>query len=135
MNTLSLVEVEERSRAAWDRARQLRAKGVGDAQHEVSTRPLVRWEISAAIMAPILRELPSLPPRMVAAELERRLGVRVSSKTVERMRLRLDLAPTNTRGERIQMARAAAKASRVTGGRPKNRVAARKANPEIVAVE
>ena len=98
---------------------------------------MVRWEISAAIMAPILRESFRLcRPRMVAAELERLLGVRVSSKTVERMRLRLDLAPTNTRGERIQMARAAAKASRVTGGRPaRSRVAARKANPEIVAVE
>ena len=128
MNTVSLDDDVERSRAAWDRARQLRAKGVGDANREAAAA-------RAAVMAPILREFPALPPRMVAAELERRVGVRVSYKTIERARQRLGLAAPNTRGERIKMARAAAKASRVTLGRPKNRAAARNANPEIVAAE
>ena len=50
MNTLSLGEIVERSRAAWDQARQLRAKGVGDANREAAAA-------RAAVMAPILREL------------------------------------------------------------------------------
>jgi hypothetical protein len=127
MNILSLNEVVERSRAAWDRARQLRAKGVGDANRQAAAA-------RAAVLAPILRELPSLPPRMVADELERRVGVRVSYKTIERARQRLGLAAPNTRGGRIKMARAAAKARWVTRGRPKNRAAATKPNQEV-AVE
>jgi hypothetical protein len=119
MNTLNLDKVVEGSRAAWDRARRHGAKGVklagqglADAMREAAN---ARYEA----MSPILRQLSSLPPQLVAAELERRGFGKISYKTVSRARQRLGFVPPNTRGERIKAGLAAAKAREVKLGRPR----------------
>lgn len=119
MNPISLDKALEGSRAAWDRARRHGAKGVKLAGQGLANAMREAAKARDAAIAPILRELPSLPPQLVAAELERRGFCQISYKTVERARQRLGLVPPNTRGERIKAGLAAAKAREVKLGRPR----------------
>jgi hypothetical protein len=106
---------------AWNRARQLGAKGVKLGWQTVGNANREAAAARDAALAPILRELGSLSSHMAAAELSRRGFNEISYRTVHRARQRLGLdgAPETTRAARTKAGLAAAKARGLKMGSPK----------------